>query len=113
MPDASDFRGPVETRWAEINATANGDNTIVLAVNGRKIRITAVTFTCSAAANVAFKSGASVTLINAMPFAANGGMDTQRHAPNFFCETNTGDNFVMNLDGTYNVRGSLNYVLVS
>ena len=115
MPDAGDIsaRVPVETKWAKINATAAGDNTIVEAQGGRRIRITAVTFTCSAAANIEFKSGAGVTLIDAMPFAANGGMDTQRHAPNFFCETNTGDAFVMSLDGVYNVRGSLNYVVVS
>ena len=115
MPDAADSNGraPVETKWAEINATAAGDNTIVAAVAGMKIRVTALTFTCSAAANIAYKSGASVTKINAMPFAATGGLDSQRHAPNYFVETNTGDAFVMNLDGVYNVRGSLNYVLVS
>ena len=113
MPQTGDGATFPDTLWAEVNATASGDNTVITGVSGRRIRVTAITFTCSAAAQIAFKSGASTTRINPMSFAANGGMDTQRLPPNYFLETNTGDAFVMNLDGTYNVRGSCNYVLVS
>lgn len=110
--DVTAYARHPEIFFAELNATSSGDNTVLAGFTGKKIRITAVTFVCSSAVGVQWQSAATVK-ITAMPFAANGGMDTQRIWPNFFVETDAGDALVVNLSTVANVRGSLNYYLVS
>ena len=105
-----------EEKWvlqkhAKINATASGDTTVVSAVTGAKIRVISVVFTCSEQVNVAWKSGASTTKINAMPWAALGGM-AENFKPGHFFETDSGEAAVINLSKTANVRGILNYIEV-
>lgn len=93
-----------------INATLSGDN-IVIPSGGTKIyRIISIVFTCSSNVDVIFKSGASNTLISAMPFAKYGGLAVNFGPCGFFCETNAGEAFIMNLSSALNVRGSVNYI---
>lgn len=58
-------------------AITGADQPVIAAVSAKKVRIISIVFTCTAACTVTWKS-ASSTLINAMPFAANGGMDVER-----------------------------------
>jgi len=100
---------PVVIKWAEINATSSGDTSVIAAVSGKKIRVTAITLVCSAAVGVGWKSGSNIK-INAMPFAQNGGMALEFVSPaHFFVETNAGEALIINLSVNSNVRGSLNY----
>lgn len=97
---------------AAINAAAAGNNTLVAAVSGKQIRVTAITLVCAGAVTVTFQSGAGGTaLTGAMSFAANGGMDVDRTPPNYFCETAAGALLNMSLGGAVQVSGTLNYVV--
>jgi hypothetical protein len=101
----------LEVKRAEINATASGDTQVVAAVSGKQIRIVSVTFACSAAVAVSWKS-ASTTIVNAMSFAANGGM-TEVWAPHgYFAQGGTNEVLYINLSATATVRGVINYVEV-
>lgn len=99
-----------QVKQSGINATSLGDNTVVAAVTGKRIRVVAIAFTASANVDVAHKSGASNTLISAMPVAKYGGIGLNFMPHGFLCETNAGEAYVLNLSGTCNVRGTVNYV---
>ncbi len=102
----------LEPQREGINLTASGDTTVVSAVAGKKIRVFAITFMCSATVSVAIKSGGGSTLVEALgPFAAGGGLDCNSF-PGWICETVAGEALVMNLDSNVNVRGWLCYLLV-
>lgn len=96
---------------AKIDAASAGNNTLVAAVTGKKIRVTAITIVCAADVAITFQDGAGGTgLTGAMSFKANGGMDVDRTPPNFFCETSAGNLLNMSLGGAVQVSGTLNYV---
>lgn len=97
---------------APINATTNGDNTIVAAVAGKAIRVLQYAFVVDAAVGVAFEDGAGGTeLSGQMAFAANGGI-----APGFcpvgHFQTSSGNALNMETDAEASVRGHIVYVLV-
>lgn len=100
-------------KWAEINATASGDTTVVAAVTGRKIRVLSYFIgPVSAAVNIAWKSGAGTTKVNAMTFAINEGMVVPDMSPGWAVETDSGGALVINLSAAANVRGAVNYIEV-
>ena len=99
-------------KWDDINATASGDTTVVAAVSGKKIRVLQMGFSVSAAVNIAWKSGASTTKIAARSFPANGGIESGDVSPGWVVETDAGEALVINLSGTANVRGQVNYIEV-
>jgi hypothetical protein len=98
-------------KFARINC-ASGDTTVVAAVSGKKIRVSGITFSCSAAVGVSFKS-ASTVLVGPMPFDTNGGLDAFRGTGAAFIETAVSEAFVMNLSTTSSVQGSVVYQEVS
>jgi hypothetical protein len=64
----------VPIKRAIIDHATSGDNEVVAAVAGKKIRVLDVVLVASAAVNVRFESGASGTaLTGVMNLAANGG----------------------------------------
>jgi len=84
----------LEVKFARINATADGDNTIVAAVAGKKIRILAMATNGIVTGIITFKSGAATTLFTmqqgntaVIAFEANG---------YWICETAAGQAFVIN-----------------
>lgn len=95
---------------AEINATASGDTTVVAAVSGKILRVVMIGFSVSAAVNVAWKSGASTTKVNARSFPADGGLETGNVSPDWLFETNIGEAIVINLSTAVNTRGWLDYI---
>lgn len=90
-----------------INATADGDNTVIAAVTGKKLRILAYVFTATTAGVVAFKD--SVTTFASFSPPANGGASYPGgvHAPAF--ETGTGEAFVVNTTASQDVVGHITY----
>jgi hypothetical protein len=85
---------PIEVKFARINATADGDNTIVAAVATKKIRVLAMLTSAVVTGVITYKSGAATTLFtmyqaNASPtmFEGNG---------YWICETVAGEAFVIN-----------------
>lgn len=102
--------------YAPINASASGDNTVVAAVSGRKIRVQNYTAVAAASVSVTWKSGANL-ISGAMPFAANGGAAPAAGGPNAngsdgILECNLGEALIMNLSGAVLVAGHVKYELI-
>jgi len=100
-----------KVKHAAIDIASSGDNTVVAAVSGKKLRVVSINFVCATAVTVTIKSGASTSLTGGMAFGANGGI-----APGIFpdghFETAAGEAFVMNLSDAVSVDGWLKYVEV-
>jgi hypothetical protein len=97
-------------RWAEINATAAGNTTVVQGVGGKKLTIVSLEFVVSAAVSISWLSAAS-TIRNAQAFAANSGIVRDIVRP-YYAQSFAGENLIMNLSAIANVRGALGYVEV-
>ena len=101
-----------EVKWAAINVTLLGDNTIVAAVTGKKIRVLSIWFKAGLAVSLSIKSGNN-TKIDANTFAANEAFTPSVHPNGFFVETNVGEALVFNAGVvSANVHGELNYIEV-
>jgi type 1 fimbria pilin len=103
--------------FASIDTTTSGDNTIVTAVPGRKIRLINYTAIATGAVAIRWKSGASTNLSGAMSLAANGGAapSGSGQSPAGFIgllETNSGDALVLNLGAAVQVSGHLTYQVI-
>jgi hypothetical protein len=97
-------------KTAKLNATGSAQ-TVVSAVTGKKIRVVALVLTMSAAGTVLWKSSTTSTIQDAMPFAANGGMDANRMPHGFLFETVATEDLKVTVSaGT--CTGLLNYVEV-
>lgn len=98
--------------YAVIDHATSGDNEIVAAVTGKRIRVLSYTIVAAAAVTVRFESGAGGTaLTGQMSFAANGGASTAFNPLGLF-ETAQGAALNMELGGANSVDGHLRYALV-
>ena len=102
--------------YAAISAASSGDNEIVAAVTGRKIRVQNYTIVSAGTVNVTWKSG-STAISGAMPFVANGSLSPAAGGPNAngidgVLETAGGEALVLNLSGAVGIRGHLRYEVV-
>ena len=89
-----------------------GDNTIVAAESGARIRVTSVCLVAAAAVTVRFESGTGGTaLTGQMQLAANGGF-VLPHNPDGWFETAEGELLNLELSGATSVDGVLNYIKV-
>lgn len=96
---------------AVIDAATSGNNTLVAAVSGKKIRVMSCFFICAGAVNVRFESGAGLTaLTGQMNFPANGGISLPFNPGGWF-ETNAGELLNMELSDAVSVDGALTYTL--
>jgi len=103
----------LEVKFAAINATTNGDNTIVAAVAGKKILVIFYLLIADAAVGAAFEDGAGGTeLSGQLPFAANGGVVTG-YCPVGVFKTSTNTLLNLETDAIANVRGHLTYVEIT
>lgn len=101
-----------EPQFALIDTAASGNTTLVAAVAGKKIRVTAFVAVGAGAVNIAFQSGAGGTgLTGAMPLAANTSLVVGDNPSGWF-ETAAGALLNLNLSAAIGVRGCLKYVLV-
>ncbi len=98
-----------KVKWKKINATASGDNTILAAVSGKKLRVLTIWHTGSDSIEITYKSGANA-LVDAEAFAKQGGLGLNLQPAGFVLETNAGEAFIMSLSAVKNVRGALTYI---
>ena len=101
----------ITPKFAAIAASSSGDNTLVAAVTGKKIRAIKYVLVAAGTVSVKFKSGAGTDLTGAMPAAANSVI------PGDYCpvgqfESAAGSALVLNLSGAVAVTGHLTYVEV-
>lgn len=101
----------VTPKFAVINASANGDNTIVAAVSGKKIRVLSYAFVSSGTVNVKWQSEA-IDISGLMYFIANTGLSAGYNPKGHF-QTNTGKALELNLSGPTALGGHINYIEVS
>lgn len=108
------FRRALDTgvKFAKIDAATSGDNTLVAAVAGKKIRVISLLLVSSGTVNVRFESGASGTaLTGQMNLIANTGFSMNWNPGGWF-ETAAGSLLNLELSGATSVDGSLSYVEV-
>jgi hypothetical protein len=92
-----------------VDHAVSGDNTLVAAVTGKRIRVLQCLLVASAAVTVRFESGASGTaLTGQMQLAANGGFEADFNPAGHF-ETAAGALLNLELSGAVSVDGWLNY----
>jgi hypothetical protein len=99
-------------KFAAISASSSGNNTIVAAVTGKKIRVLAYTLVCTTAVTAKFKTATGgADLTGAMPFGANGGASAP-YCPVGHFETVSGDLLNLVLGSAVAVAGHVIYVEV-
>lgn len=99
-----------EIKYAVIDHATSGDNTLVAAVTGKKIRVLSYTLVAAAAVTVRFESGASGTaLTGQMSLAANGGVSCAFNPGGWF-ETAAGQLLNLELSAAQSVDGHLSYI---
>lgn len=99
-------------KFAAIDVTTSGNNTIVSAVSTKKIRVLAYVLVASAAVTVRFEDGAGGTaLTGQMQLAANGGVSSG-FCPVGFFETSATTLLNLELSGATSVDGHVVYVEV-
>lgn len=100
----------LQVKYAVIDHATSGDNTLVAAVTGKKIRVLSYVLVASGAVTVRFESGASGTaLTGQMSLAANGGISAPFNENGYF-ETAAGVLLNLELGGAVSVDGHLSYV---
>lgn len=100
---------PVE--HVRLNAASDGDNAVVSAVTGKKIRVLAYAFTASAAGEVTFQNTAGTPAVYAVfDLAANGGVSYGGPVPAF--ETAAGTGLEINCAAGVDATGHLTYQVV-
>jgi hypothetical protein len=107
-----DDGAPRVRKFAVIDHATSGDNTLVAAVAGKKIRVLSIFFVVAAAVTVRFESAASgAALTGQMQFGANGGIALAFNPEGWF-ETAAGQLLNMELSGAISVDGGLSYIEV-
>lgn len=103
----------LDTKFTSIDAATSGDNTLVAAVTGKKIRVTSMFLVASAAVNVRFESGAGGTaLTGQMNLIANTGFVLPFNPEGWF-QTAVATLLNLELSGAVSVDGSLTYIEVA
>lgn len=98
-------------KHAKISCSTGGDNTIVAAVAGKRIRVVAYLFGVHNTQQVTWKSGAITELSGQMAFAQYGGVSAPLNKVGHF-QTASGEALVMNLGQGVQVSGHLTYIEV-
>jgi len=95
-----------------INHNTSGDNTLVAAVAGKKIRVLSCFMIAAGTVSARFESGAGGTaLTGQMPLIANSGFTANYNSAGWF-ETAAGAALNLELSAAIGVHGVLNYDLV-
>lgn len=101
-----------ELQYAVIDAAASGDNTLVAAVSGKRIRVLAAVIIAAGAVTVRFESGAGGTaLTGQMNLTTNSGF-TLPFNPEGWFQTVAAALLNIELGGAVSVDGCLTYVLI-
>ena len=107
-----DFITSSQIKYSTISGNTSGDNTVVAAVTGKKIRVLSLYVITTDAATVAFESGASGTALTGdVPCAANGGFVLPFNSGGWF-ETAASALLNMELNAVSQTSGALSYIEV-
>jgi hypothetical protein len=100
-------------KFAKIAASSSGNNTLVAAVTGKKIRVLGFNFIGNGAVNAKFQDGAGGTDLTGLYYipAAGGGVSVGYSRAGWF-ETTAATLLNLNLSGAVAVGGSLVYLEV-
>ena len=105
-------RSKSEPLYAAISGATSGNNTVVAARTGVKIRVLSYTLVAASAVTVRFESGADGTaLTGVMSIGANGGISTTYNPAGHF-ETAVSTLLNMELGGAVQVSGHITYQFV-
>ena len=99
-----------ELKHAVINASASGDNTLVTAVAGQRIKVVSYVCIAANAVNATFKSGASTSISGALTLGTNSGVSCPNNCESVLMQTAVGEGLVLNLSGNVLVGGHLSYI---
>lgn len=103
-----------EVQYAAIAAAASGDNTLVAAVAGQRIRVHSLVLVASGGANSArLESGAGGDALTGVMDIADNGQLVLPHNPAGWCETDAGDLLNLELGSATAVAGLLTYTLIT
>lgn len=103
---------PLTPKFASISASSSGNNTLVAAVVGKKIRVLSYSIVAAGAVTTAFQDGAGGSAKSGpMSFGANGGI-TVPFSPVGHFETTANTLLNLSLGGAVSVAGHLCYVEV-
>jgi|SRR5215469_7752383 len=100
---------------APINISTSGDNTLVAAQPGRRVRVLGFLLAGAGAVNATWKDGAGTALSGPLALAAAGGTITAPIAPPvvgsqlFWMATGVGQSLVLNLSAAVGVGGVVVY----
>lgn len=102
-----------EVQFAVVSAAVGGDNTLVAAVTGKKLRVVALVLVASGGANSArLESGASGTAITGVMDIIDNGQLVLPFNPAGWCETAASALLNLELSAATAVGGLLAYVTV-
>lgn len=98
---------------AIIDGATSGDNTLVAAVTGKRIRVLALfAIMTGTAVTIRFESAAGGTALTGQMQPTQGGGFVLPYNPVGWFETTAGELLNMELSGAQSVDGVLNYVLI-
>lgn len=102
---------PLQPKFAVIDAASSGDNTLVSAVTGKKIRVLAcILVMTGTAVTIRFESGASGTALTGQMTPLQGGGFVLPFNPLGWFETAAGSLLNLELGGAQSADGCLTYV---
>lgn len=102
----------ITPKFAAIDVASSGDNTLVAAVTGKKIRVLSAFVVCAGAVTARFESGASGTALTGQMTIAEGGGFVLPFNPLGWFESASGALLNLELSGAVSCDGSLVYVEV-
>jgi hypothetical protein len=103
----------IDVKRAVINHADSGDNTIVAAVTGKKIRVLSMWFSVAGAVNTRFESGAGGTaLTGVQEWGAKGDGQVLPFNPLGWFETAAATLLNLELSGAVSVDGAIQYIEV-
>src|SRR5712691_9582119 len=82
-----------------ISVSASGDNTIVPAVSGKRIKVVAYTLQAVGTVNAKWRDGSSADLTGQFNFQAREGISPAASPPGWLFGTSAGNALVLNLSG--------------
>ena len=101
-----------QPKFAAIDAASSGDNTLVAAVPGKKIRVLSLWLVSAGTVTTRFESGAGGTALSGQATLAVNNIYVLPYNPGGWFETAVGSLLNLELSGAVSVDGSLSYVLV-
>lgn len=97
-----------------LNATSDGDNTVVAAQSGKKIRVKGYVLNVNAAGTVQWKSGASTALSGPMKLVDSGGVSAPICGPKdgYWFQTASGEALVITTAVGVDALGHVTYEVI-